>query len=223
MVGIPTPIAVLIFKSKMMGTLAHRFGAFLFFPLGFLDSSPIPVPGSMDALLIFLAASKKEYWWYYALMATAAAVISSWPMYNLGARGGKKALDEKLGEGRAKKIRSVFQKYGFWSIFFGAIAPPPVPFSAFIATAGAMKYSVRRFLAALTSGRLLRFGLLGWITSRYGRHIFHFLTKYYKPAVIALLALAIVGGVFALRSWRQARGRKKSEDADAGVPQSHVA
>jgi membrane protein YqaA with SNARE-associated domain len=223
MVGLENPIAALIFKSKLMGTLAHRFGAFLFFPLGFLDNSPIPMPGSMDALLIFLAASKKELWWYYALMATAGAVISSWPMYRLGSKGGEKALDEKLGESRAKKIRTVFEKYGFWSIFFGAIAPPPVPCSAFIATAGAMEYSTGRFLAALTSGRLLRFGLVGWVASRYGRHIFQFLTKYYKPAMFALLALAVVGGIFAIRYWRRARGRKKSEDAGARVPQRDVA
>jgi membrane protein YqaA with SNARE-associated domain len=223
MVGFYTPIAAWLFKSRIMGMLAHKFGAFLFFPLGFLDNSPIPMPGSMDALLIFLAASKKELWWYYALMATAGAVISSWPMYRLGAKGGEKALDEKLGERRAKKIRGVFEKYGFWSIFFGAIAPPPVPCSAFIATAGAMHYSARRFIMALTSGRLLRFGFVAWIASRYGRHIFKFLTQYYKPALITLLALAIVGGIFALRSWRKARGKKKVEDAGGREPQHNAA
>lgn len=206
-----------------MGTLAHRFGAFMFIPLGFLDNSPVPMPGSMDALLIFLAASKKELWWYYALMATVGAVLGAWPMYRLGLKGGETALDEKLGEKRAKKIRQVFEKYGFWSIFFGAIAPPPIPASAFIATAGAMKYSAKRYLIALTSGRLLRFMLVGWIASRYGRHIFQFFTKYYKPAVITFICLGVVGGLVALYYWRRARGKKKSEDAGGKVPQENAA
>jgi membrane protein YqaA with SNARE-associated domain len=201
----------------------QRFGAFLFFPLAIWDNSPIPAIGSVDALLIILAASKIEFWWYYALMATAASVIGAWPMYRLGAKSGEEALDKKLGSARAKKIRSAFEKRGSMALFLGAMAPPPIPTSAFIGTAGAMKFPPRRFLIALGSGRLLRFMLLGWVASRYGRHIFHFLTRYYKPAIFILLALGIVGSIFALRAWKKARKQKKSEDAGGGVAQRNAA
>ncbi len=212
-----------LFKSHLLGRYVHRFGAFIFFPLGLLDNSPVPMPGSMDALLIYLASSNHELWWYYALMATAGAVMGAWPMYRLGVRGGEKALDEKLGERRAKKIRDVFRRYGFWSVFVGVIAPPPVPASAFLGTAGAMEYPPHRFLLAVTSGRLLRFGLVGWIAQRYGRHIFQFFTRYYQPAVWTLLAVGVVGGLVALYYWRRARRHRKAEGSSELRPEEKAA
>lgn len=218
-----TSLALIAALKFAYRPLIHKFGAFLFFPLALWDNSPIPAIGSVDAVLIILAASNRELWWYYALMATAASVIGAWPMYRIGAKSGEEALDKKLGADRAKKIRSAFEKHGSLAMFIGAMAPPPVPTSAFIGTAGAMKFPPQRFLVALGSGRLLRFVLLGWISSRYGRHIFRFLTQYYKPAIVILLALGIVGGIFALRAWKKARKQKKSEDSGGRVPQRNVA
>ncbi len=219
----PILALVALFKSNVLWNWAHRFGALLFFPLALWDNSPIPAVGSSDWLLIVLAASNRERWWMYALVATVASVIGAWPMYRIGQKGGEKALDEKLGEKRAKKIRDTFQKRGALAMFVGAIAPPPIPTSAFIGTAGAMKYSLQRTLIALGFGRLLRFSLLGWIASRYGRHIFQFLTKYYKPALFTLLGLAVIGGIFALHYWRKARHKKQKEDAGEHVPHQSAA
>src|SRR3569832_176027 len=218
-----TPLAIVAAFKFAFWSWVHRFGAFLFFPLALWDNSPIPAMGSSDALLVILAASNREHWWYYALMATVASIVGAWPMYKLGAKGGEKALDDKLGEERAKKIRTRFKEHGGLTMFIGAIAPPPIPTAAFIGTAGAMKFSPRRFLLSLGFGRLLRFMLLGWIASRYGRHIFQFLSKYYKPAIAVLVVLGVVAGIFALRAWKKARKQKKSEDAGGQVPQRNAA
>src|SRR2546423_10915857 len=39
-------------------------------PLGLLDNSVVPLPGSMDVATILLAARDKRLWFYYAAMAT---------------------------------------------------------------------------------------------------------------------------------------------------------
>jgi membrane protein YqaA with SNARE-associated domain len=52
-------------------------------PLGLLDSSVIPLPGSMGILAIVLSARKKELWLYYALMATIGSVIGGYATYGL--------------------------------------------------------------------------------------------------------------------------------------------
>ena len=56
-------------------TVAHsvrrwifHLGGLGFIPLGLLDNSVIPLPGSMDVLTIVLSARKQELWLYYALM-----------------------------------------------------------------------------------------------------------------------------------------------------------
>lgn len=194
--------------------VVRRFGAVVFFPLGLLDMSVIPAPGSFDALLIVLTVSHKELWWYYALMATAGSVFGTWPSFRLGRRGGEEALEKRLGTRRSKKIFSAFQRWGFWSMFIGAIAPPPMPASAFVLAAGALKYPWPRFLASWTLGRLLRFGLLGWVTMRYGSNIFQWMRGYYRPALWTMSALGVTSGAVALWFYIRERRRRSSDLAD---------
>jgi membrane protein YqaA with SNARE-associated domain len=189
----------------------RRFGALVFFPLGLLDMSVIPAPGSFDLLLIFLTASRSELWWYYALMATAASVMGAWPSFQLGRKGGEEAIEKRLGPRRSKKIFAAFERWGFWSLFAGAIAPPPMPASAFILTAGALKYPWPRVLLSWTLGRLVRFGLLAWITMRYGSNIFHFLRAYYRPALWTVTALSVAAGAAALWFYLREHRRRAAE------------
>jgi membrane protein YqaA with SNARE-associated domain len=203
----------LLLATPVMQSLrivVRHFGAFLFFPLGLLDMS-FMAPGSFDALLIVLTVAHKDLWWYYALMATAGSVCGTWPSFQLGRKGGEEAIEKKLGAARAKKIFAAFQRWGFWSMFIGAVAPPPMPASAFVLAAGAMKYPWRRFLLVWTVGRLLRFGLLSWITMRYGRHLFHWFSGYYRSATWILFVVGIAAGAVALWFYLRERRRRAVE------------
>lgn len=186
---------------------ARRFGAFAFFPLGLLDMSLIPAPGSFDALLILLTATHKEWWWYYALMATAGSVFGAWPTFRIGQKGGEETLEKRLGPSRSKKVFTAFRRWGFWSMFVGAVAPPPMPASAFVLAAGSLDYPWHRFLLSWTFGRIVRFGLLSWITAQYGSHIFHWFRIFYWPVLWTLIGLGVVGGGAAL--WFYLRGRRR--------------
>ena len=55
----------------------ERLGGIGLILLGFVDNSPLPVPGGMDALTVILAAHQKKWWWYYAIMATIGGVVST--------------------------------------------------------------------------------------------------------------------------------------------------
>jgi hypothetical protein len=48
----------------------HHLGGLGLIVLGLIDSSVIPIPGSMDALTIILAAKQRTLWPYFAFMAT---------------------------------------------------------------------------------------------------------------------------------------------------------
>lgn len=205
-----------------VSSLVRHFGALAFIAIGLLDQSIVPIPGSMDALLIWLTASHRQLWWYYVLMATAGAVLGGYVTYRISKKGGKEALEKKIGERRAKKAYDVFDRWGFWSIFFGAIAPPPVPVVPFLMTAGVMQYPKRWFLLAYGSGRIVRFSLVAWITLKYGKHIFRFFSQYYRPAMYTLIALAVVGGIVGLWFYLRLRRHKREEDA-AAVPEHRAA
>jgi membrane protein YqaA with SNARE-associated domain len=157
-------------------TAAHTFrrwifhlGALGFIPLGLLDSSVIPVPGSMDVLTIVLAARDAKLWPYYAVMATIGSVLGGFLTYRLGRKGGEKALEKRLSPKTVKRVTKIFEQRGFAAIAIPALLPPPMPLVPFVLAAGAMQYSVKKFLLAMTTGRIARYMILAYLAARYGR------------------------------------------------------
>lgn len=178
--------------------------------LGLLDSSVIPLPGSMDVLTIVLAARAEQLWLYYALMATAGSVIGGFVTYRLARKGGKETLERRFPRRKIDKICKTFERWGFAAIAIPALLPPPVPMVPFLFAAGAMQYPVRKFLAALTLGRIVRYTVLAFLAARYGRQIRTFISQHGHPvllAVIGLIAAAIVI-FFALRGSKRKKRAK---------------
>jgi membrane protein YqaA with SNARE-associated domain len=187
----------LLLAVSVWNRLRHLGGVGLIL-LGLADNSVVPLPGSMDVLTILLAARHKQLWWYYAFMATVGAVIGGYVTYGLARKGGKEAFERKLSKSRADKIFKRFEKWGFFAVAVPAILPPPFPIVPFLLAAGAMQYSRQKFVAALALGRGVRFTILAGLGAIYGRHIVRFFTKYYKPALIVLIGLAVIAGVLSL-------------------------
>jgi membrane protein YqaA with SNARE-associated domain len=175
--------------------------------LGLADNSVVPLPGSMDVLTILLAARHKQLWWYYAFMATVGAVIGGYITYGLARKGGKEAFERKLSKSRADKVFKRFEKWGFFAVAVPAILPPPFPIVPFLLAAGAMQYSRQKFVGALALGRGIRFTIVAGLGAIYGRHIVRFFSRYYKPALIVLIGLAVIAGVFSLVQYYRYKSR----------------
>jgi membrane protein DedA with SNARE-associated domain len=212
--------AALLLNSTVLA-FARKFGVLAFIALGLIDQSVVPAPGSLDALVILFVASKPELWWYYPILATAGATLGAYVTFRVARKGGKDALEKKLGKMRADKAHHIFSRYGFWSVFTGTILPPPVPIVPFLAVAGVMEYPTYRFLLANASGRMLRFTIVAYITKLYGKSIFQFFSRYYKPALYSLIGLAVIGGVAVLFFYLHHRRSKKSNDSH--VPEHKAA
>jgi membrane protein YqaA with SNARE-associated domain len=170
--------------------------------LGIADNSVIPLVGSVDVLTIWLAARHHEPWPYYALMATLGAVIGGYITYALARKGGKEAMERKLSKKRAAQFSKAFARWGFAAVAIPATLPPPFPFVPFLLAAGAMQYSRKKFLAALTLGRGIRYTIAAWLGFHYGRHILRFFSRYDKPAIAILIVLAVIGAVLSLIQYR---------------------
>jgi membrane protein YqaA with SNARE-associated domain len=198
-----------VFFASAVWNWVHRLGGPGLILLGLADNSVVPLPGSVDALTIILSAHRKEMWWYYAVMATIGGVVGGYLTYRLGHKGGEEALEKKIPEKRAKKVYGIFNKYGFWAVAVPALLPPPVPIVPFLLTAGALKYCRRKFLAALTLGRGVRYTLLAFLGRTYGEFILGFFGKYYRPLLIILIGIGGVAGLVALYYYK----KKKKEGA----------
>jgi membrane protein YqaA with SNARE-associated domain len=185
-----------------------RLGGIGLIPLGLLDNSIVPVPGSMDVATILLAAREQNLWFYYAAMATAGSVIGGYLTYRLASKGGKEAVSRRFPKRRLNKVYKRFERWGFAAIVIPALLPPPFPTVPFLVAAGALQYSRTKFLAALALGRGLRYGILAYLGVHYGHSILGFLSQHGLPILDAIAGIAAVALiVFLLRR----RNRKKSE------------
>jgi membrane protein YqaA with SNARE-associated domain len=212
---------------KLLGFLASgglkwllRLGGPGLILLGLADNSVIPLPGSMDVLTIILSANHREWWFYYSLMATMGAVIGGYFTYRLGMKGGKQTLEQKIPKNKVDKIYRQFEKGGFWAVAVPALLPPPVPIVPFLLAAGAMQYSRKKFLAALATGRGARFAIVGFLAAHYGSQIFRFFSRYYKPALYSLIALAVAGGMAGLFFYLRYRRRRAQQSEGKRPKQS---
>ncbi len=185
-------------------TVAHdvrhwiaQLGGVGLIPLGLLDASVVPIPGSMDVLTIVLAARDSKLWFYYAGMATLGSVIGALVTFRLARRGGKETLKRKVSAARAERIIEIFSRWGFWSIAIAALLPPPVPMVPFVIAAGATQYSTEKFLIALTLGRTIRYSLLALMAARYGRQIINFIAHPAHPSLYVAFGTVVIAGVIA--------------------------
>jgi membrane protein YqaA with SNARE-associated domain len=167
----------------------YQLGGLGFIPLGLLDNSVIPLPGSMDVLTIFLSTRKEHLWFYYASMATAGSVIGGFVTYRLARKGGKETLARRFPARKLEKTYKIFERWGLGAIAIPALLPPPVPMLPFLFAAGTMQYPERKFLFALTLGRFIRYTLLAFLAARYGRQILAFISQHAHPTLFVVVGL----------------------------------
>jgi membrane protein YqaA with SNARE-associated domain len=174
--------------------------------LGLIDSSVIPVPGSMDAMTIVLSAHQRTWWPYYALMATVGSVVGAYLTYRLARNRGEKALNDKLSKRNAKKVVRTFERWGFGAIAVPALLPPPMPMVPFVIAAGALQYSPRKFLVAMSLGRLVRYGIFAYLGAVYGRRIFAVVLAHGEVALYVTIGLAVAATIiFVLLRFKRKR------------------
>ena len=215
---VSVPAIALVAVPKWWAWLRHLGGPGLVL-LGLADNSIVPIPGSMDVLTIWFAVHNHKEWVYYALMAVIGSVIGGYVTYRLARKGGKEALHRRLGPKQARSFFNRFQHWGFWAIFVPAVLPPPFPFVPFLLAAGALQYSRKKFLVALTLGRSLRYGILAYLGVLYGRHFLRFFNKYTKPTIYALVAMSVVAGIAALVTYLRYRHQAFKNEPPAGAAQ----
>jgi membrane protein YqaA with SNARE-associated domain len=173
--------------------------------VGIADNSVIPLPGSTDVFTIWLAASRRELWFYYAIMATVGSVVGGYLTYFLARRGGKEALERKLRKKRAQRLYRQFERWGIGAVAIPALLPPPFPIVPSLIAAGALQLPPKKFLGALGVGRGIRFTIIAGLGAIYGDAIVNFFARYYKPTLLSLIGLAVLGSIAAVIGYYKQR------------------
>ena len=173
------------------------FGAFGLFVVALLDSTFVPLPSSVDALMLLLSTTYPSWMLLYALMATSGSALGCWILYLVSRRAGARALN-RFSEAKQQRVKNLIERYDMIAVLVATLLPPPFPFKLFVVTAGVFRFSLLRFMLAIIAGRAFRFLLEGYFAVRYGAEAKQILAKYYPWIGLGLVA-AILLFVFVKR------------------------
>jgi membrane protein DedA with SNARE-associated domain len=67
-----------------------------------------------------------------------------------------------------------------------------MPMVPFVIAAGALQYSAKKFLAAITLGRVVRYCILAYLGAKYGRRIFAVVLAHGEMTVAVMSGLVVV-------------------------------
>jgi len=190
----------------------RRLGPFGLLLVGIFDNDPVfgAPPGTIDLFVILLCVASRELWALYALTATVGEAIGGYMAYRIAEKGGKQVLNKRIGQTRAEKFYKLFEKHGFMTVFAGAAAPPPFPFTSVLIAAGIMQYPRRKFFTALAAGRSLRFFTEAFLGRTYGPQMIAFYSRHYRSAICTLIALAVIAGIAGMIYYKRAQKKTAS-------------
>ena len=184
---------VKLLAAASLGTTLRRWGGPGLCLIGIIDSSLIPTLGSLDIFNAVLSARHHDLWWYYAMMSTAGSVAGAYLMYRLASGAGTGWLQKRMGAARVARVDGMLEQYGVFAVVIAGVAPPPFPSSPFFVAAGALKFPIRKYLAALVAGRAFRYSLVAWIASHYSRRIIRVFRHPQQYAVVTIsITVAVV-------------------------------
>jgi membrane protein DedA with SNARE-associated domain len=174
------------------------------FLIGFLDSLGIPLPAALDFLLIGFAANTPSMAYVAAIAATVGSLCGNVALFRAARYGGKRFSREEAPEGRAKKFRAWFHRYGLLTVFIPAVTPiVPLPLKVFVISAGAMHTPLRRFLPVIVMARVIRYFGEAYLGMSLGLDAKGFLTHNAWKIAGLFLGLALV--LIALIRWTDRR------------------
>jgi membrane protein YqaA with SNARE-associated domain len=180
--------------TKFLGRVSEylvTFGAFGLFTVALLDSTFVPLPSSADALMILLSTTHPSWMLLYAFMATAGSAIGCWILYLISRRAGARALN-RFSERKQARVKYWIERYDAIAVLVATLLPPPFPFKLFVVTAGVFRFSLLRFMLAITAGRAFRFLLEGYLAVKYGAQAKEILAKYYPWIGLSLVAAILL-------------------------------
>jgi membrane protein YqaA with SNARE-associated domain len=172
--------------------------------LAIIDSGFIPIPVSMDGIVIGYVASDHRKFLLYCLMAAGASAIGSLVPYYVGRAGGELFLLKRINRKRYERMRDRFERQEFLAIMVPAMMPPPMPIKLFEFAAGVFEMKPLLFAAAIFTGKFIQFLVCAIITIFYGPAISHTVTRalhQHLGVVLGIVgAIALLLGVYVLRN-----------------------
>lgn len=180
--------------SRIVAALV-TFGPWGVFLLAFIDSLGIPLPATMDFLLIMVAVKAPQRAYFTALMAVLGSAGGSIALFLAVRHGRRLFLKGDPPPGRRQRFERWFDRYGMLTVFVPAVVPVlPLPLKVFVVSAGALKTPFGKFLAVILLARVIRYFGEAYLGIQLGEHAQTFLARHIWT--ILGIVLALVGAAY---------------------------
>jgi membrane protein YqaA with SNARE-associated domain len=175
----------------------QAYGAWGLIGIAFVDSGLMPLPEAIDALVVTMGIAQPHKLVWYVLASALGSVLGCVFLFFIAAEGGHAFLERRIGHERAMQMRARFEKYEFVTLLITSMLPPPTPFKAIILTAGVVEVNPWKFALAIFIGRLIRYGVEGYLAILYGQAVLDWTKAHgvqiglWVMGVAAAIALAV--------------------------------
>jgi membrane protein DedA with SNARE-associated domain len=172
--------------------------------IGLIDSIGLPLPATMDALLIIIAVKAPGRAYFAALMAVLGSLAGNVVLFQ-GARYGLRRFTKALPEpGDPQRFRKWFHRYGLLTVFIPAATPfLPLPLKVFVISAGALHTPLPRFVLVVALARTVRYFGDAYLGIKLGMDAQGFLQRNAWTLVGVALAAAFL--IYVLIRWNDRR------------------
>ncbi|HEY2016063.1 MAG TPA: VTT domain-containing protein [Bryobacteraceae bacterium] len=149
--------------------------------LSALDSLGIPLPATIDLLVIGVAATSAQspgHAYITALLAVLGSTVGNIALFQ-GARHGRRLFSKGEPQpGRSQRFQKWFYRYGLLTVFLPAVVPViPLPLKVFVISAGALRTPFVRFLGIILLARVIRYFGLAYLGIQLGEDAQGFLQR----------------------------------------------
>lgn len=162
------------------------------FVVSYLENFVSPIPA--DILVAPLAAQQPDKKWFITFYATLASVLGSLTGYIIGyflfQSVGAHLVAWYGGEDAFVLFKTVFERYGFATLF--VVAFTPLPDKLFTVLSGVASLPLVPFVLAMALGRALRFGIVAYLSATYGRSAYSFLRNKFGVVSFVICIIVIV-------------------------------
>src|SRR5512146_2928323 len=181
-------------------------GAWGVFAIAGMDGAGVPLPGAVDAVVASYVYNNPHLAPLYVLMAALGSATGCCVMYLIGYLGGEALLEKRMSRAKFLKIQSQFERNKFLTLVLPAMMPPPFPFKIFVLSSAVFEMKLPHFLAAIITGRIVRYGALALLTVKFGPHIAGMMgtVLHEHLALTVAVAAAVVIIVLVVRRLRRA-------------------
>lgn len=150
--------------------LRSRFAASILAVISFAESLFLPV--LIDPFLIALILARRSRWLYYTSVAIVFSVLGGLAGYFVGLWFfdiiAQPVIANYGWEAEFARVSSQIDASGFAFVLIGALTP--IPYKIVAVASGFGQISFVTFLVASILGRILRLGLVGYLTYLVGPH-----------------------------------------------------